>query len=159
MHFELDTSDMHHSMQNAFRQLLNRTNALCQVTGAMGAEFKFICVQNLGEDGIDRPSEWSDLSSKYAKRVGREYATLDLTGNLLRSIRMETFDDHSTVYVNMDDCPYAARHQFGDEKMPKRPFFPIDENGEITPYARQRVIDAAHEALDRSLNGTPGPIY
>jgi phage gpG-like protein len=160
MTYTITVEDFGPELKIEFDHLLNRPVALRQVLGAMAARFKFMCMQNLGATGIDRPSQWDLLSPKYAKRVGRDYATLELTGQLMQSIRMQTHDDFSEVFVEPDDCPYAARHQFGDDKMPARPFFPMTEAG-LTPMAEAEVLAAATDMLEQSLSDSPyiGPVY
>ena len=159
MNFELKIDDLNSQLENAFKNLVSRPVARRQILGAMAARFKLSCIQNLGHSGEDRPNEWSALSPKYARRVGRPDATLDLTGRLMRSIRVNVQDDYAEVFVDPDECVYAARHQWGDETMPKRAFFPMTET-EITPLAYEQVVEAAQDMLGMTLNSTyVGPIY
>jgi phage gpG-like protein len=160
MQFTITVENFEPELRHAFDQLQNRPTALRQVLGAMAAKFKYLCMMNTGFSGIDRPHEWDALSPRYAKRVHRDFATMDLTGNLMRSIRMQVHPDYSEVFIAPDDCPYASRHQWGDEIMPARPFFPMTEDG-LTPYAEQEVVSAAQDMLAESLSEGPyiGPIY
>lgn len=162
MNFTLTFDNLEGQLQNAFRDLPNRPTAKRQMLGAMAARFKFLCLQNLGATGTDRPHAWKPLTKPYAARVGRAYATLDLNGRLMRSIRVRVSDDESSVYVDPDDCIYAARHQWGDDggkPMPARPFFPMTDAG-LTPQAEAEVIQAAQDMLTKSLAGNYiGPIY
>lgn len=115
----------------------------------MGAALKLDTVQNFGITGTDRPSNWKPLSIRYSKRVGRKSATLDLTGELMRSIRVGQPDGNS-ISVYTED-PKAAYHQFGEGKNPLRPFFPITPSGDLTPRARNRVETAAQLEAQRIL--------
>ncbi len=106
----------------------------------VGAKFKYLAVQNFGYSGTDRPSPWKPLSKDYAKRVKRSTATLDLSGELLRSIRVSPPTNTSIeVYTNNT---YAEAHQNGRPagNLPKRPFFPIDSAGNATARA-QRILE------------------
>lgn len=119
----------------------------CQrIQGAMGEILFEIVRENFGETGIDRPSTWPELSSKYAKKVGRDYATLHLKGDLESAVKFDNSNpEYAQVSVSDSDVPYAAAHQWGTAHLPARPFFPIDEYGQLTEFAAQEVIAAAQE--------------
>jgi phage gpG-like protein len=117
---------------------------------AMGAKLILITRQNFGSSGPNRSSDWKSLSKRYAKKVGRSYATLDVTGKLFRSFRMTTAA-HRYVIVKTTGIPYASAHQFGRNNMPWRPFFPIDRYGQLTSYARREVTKAAVSELIKFL--------
>jgi phage gpG-like protein len=112
---------------------------------AMADIFHQITLSNFGMQGMDRPSEWADLSPAYAKKVHREAATLNVSGALHSAIKVAYAEDASTVSVSSDDIPYALAHQFGNPKgnLPARPYFPIDANGQVTQYTREQVLDIA----------------
>lgn len=115
----------------------------------MGATLKRDTVANFGLSGTDRPSPWKPLSKRYAKRVGRTAATLEVTGSLMRSLRIGQSDGEAiTVYT---DDPKAAYHQFGEGNNPLRPFFPITPEGQLTPRARNRIETAAQLETQRIL--------
>jgi phage gpG-like protein len=166
MKFELSTSDLQPQLQELMQGWLTDPNFKRQMLGAMAARFKMICVQNLGEGGIDRPVQWKSLSDRYAKRVNRSFATLDTdigkspyngrrpTGTLSRSIRINVGNDSAVIYVDPEEVPYAYDHQFGEGHMPARPFFPMTEIG-LTPYAEQELIAVAEEILESALSDTP----
>lgn len=104
----------------------------------VGAKLKYLTVQNFGYAGTDRPSQWSLLSPRYAKRVKRSVATLELSGELLRSLRVSPPDGNSiTVYT---DNEYAEVHQKGSRHIPARPFFPINSDGSATART-QRILE------------------
>jgi len=161
MEFVLTAEDVSEQLRHNFEEMFVRSGVVQQIVGAMGAEFKMMCVENLGETGTTRPDTWPALSEDYAKKVKRDYATLYVTGNLHRSIKMNVFSDYARVYVDPSDCWYAEYHQFGVGKMPPRPFFPINGDGDITPMAFERVHNAAERMLEATLTGTNyiGPIY
>lgn len=115
-----------------------------QILGAMGTELIKIAEENIGKTGIDRPATWPPLSKPYAKRVKRDYATLYLTGALYRSSTLRVTPDVATV--TYEDTK-ASLHQDGTEKMPRRPFLPFNSAGQLTPYARRRIENAANLAL------------
>ena len=64
-----------------------------------------------------------------------------------------TGSDTVVVYT---DKKYAGYHQLGTKKMPARPFFPFDRNGQPTPRIMRKIkadIEAAYEAELRKLGG------
>lgn len=125
----------------------------------MGERLLWITRQNFGATGIARPSEWSELSSAYARRVKRAYATLDSEegggghGALFRSMRKQVSDDHVTVSAGENEATeYASAHQYGEGHMPLRPYFPITgdkDNEKLTPHAEHELIAAAESELER----------
>ena len=123
------------------------------VQGAMGETVLQITRMNFGQFGIDRPIEWAPLSTAYAKKVNRSYATLYVTGALYNAVKLQNTDDFSRVYASDDEVPYATIHQFGsnpnvvNRSMPARPYFPITPQGELTEYTRNEVMAAAIQTL------------
>jgi phage gpG-like protein len=122
---------------NSFASFLTRGERDA-ILRKVGAKLKFLTVQNFGFNGTNRPSQWAPLSPRYSKRVKRSIATLELSGDLFRSLRVGEPDGNS-ITVSTDN-KYAAAHQNGNERLPARPFFPITPDGSATPYA-QRVLE------------------
>lgn len=120
-----------------------------QLLGRGGAELLRICRENFGASGKDRPVEWAPLSPRYAKRVKRPYATLDLTGKLFQSGTLNVSDDRAVVSFEDEK---ASWHQYGTEKMPARPFMPF-WGDRISPYAERRIVTAMQLELQRLLRG------
>jgi len=113
--------------------------AMAPVLRAIAQKFKFISVQNFGFSGKDRPQPWQRaLSKRYAKRVKRPIATLELSGRLLRSFRIGAPLGNEIEVENF--CDYAQTHQQGYKSIPRRAFFPVDRSGNLTPYT-QRVLE------------------
>ena len=143
---------------------------------SMAEKFFEIVKGNFGDFGIDRPIAWAPLSKAYSKKMGRANATLFVTGKLQSSIKMESSPDCGKVSVSDGDCAYALVHQFGSapgvigrsgrgkitdtnvksggHTTPARPYFPIDESGNITAYTQAQVEEAAREELQRLIGGT-----
>lgn len=122
------------------------------VNAAMGQRFYDLVQGNFGVAGVDRPMYWAPLSPAYARKVGRTYATLDLTGNLRSAIMIGGSEGESvTVSVSDSDVPYATVHQMGGVRMPKRPYFPVDDDGDVLPYTASEVVAAASKALGEEL--------
>lgn len=120
---------------------------------AMSARFIEVVHGNFGIAGVDRPNAWAPLSPAYARKVGREVATLRVTGALESAIKRGGFEgDSVTVSVSDSDVPYATVHQTGGTRMPKRPYFPIDDQGEVLDWTRGQVVEAAQDALGRELS-------
>ena len=122
---------------------------------AMAAAYVDVIAGNLGESGVDRPFAWAPLSPAYAKKVGRTHATLYVTGELARAVKVDdSLAQHSTVSVSDEDCPYAVAHQYGypPRNLPARPYFPFDpQTGETTPFTLELVQQAAEAALELHL--------
>ena len=150
MTFELDISTMNlvEAIQAKFEEVR------VPIRAAMAGRFAEICRENIGEGFVsNRPAEWPDLKPKYAKRVGRENATLFLTpdeaarvggesGKLYNSIQVDPYGQDAAIVFS--DCEYAAKQQ------KTRPFFPM-LNGELTPYAIAEVTAAAQREAERLL--------
>lgn len=119
----------------------------------MAGEFLELTRQNFGEAGLDRPQEWPELSKKYAKRVGRSYATLFLHGDLFESFQINNAYQFSEVF---SESPYAEAHQFGTDTLPARGFMPIlndkeSEEAVLTDQAQSKCIEAAQRAIENAL--------
>ena len=106
-----------------------------------------ITVLNFGAEGIARPEPWRALTRKYANKYhqGDRTPKLILTGHLRESF-VHTVTSESATLTNTAD--YADAHQFGEmhRNLPRRGFYPIDSDGQLTDFAfaRQREILNAH---------------
>ena len=148
MTFELDINEL--SLGGLVEEVFEKIRV--PVQAAMAGKFRELVIQNFGEAGTDRPFEWDALrSEKYARKVGRDYATLYVDGKIMDSIEVDPYNkDASSVFTN---CEYASTHQWGDESrnIAARPFFPMSKEGFITPDAMNAVTDAAARELERLL--------
>lgn len=150
MNFELDilTMNLAEQIQAKFEEVR------VPIQAAMAGRCAEICRENIGSAaGANRPSDWPGLKPKYAKRVGRDEATLFLTpaeaakvggesGKLYNSIQVDPYGQEAAVCFS--DCEYAEKQQ------ETRPFFPI-LNGELTPYAVSEITAAAQREAERLL--------
>lgn len=127
---------------------------------AMAETFQNCVLANFGPSGPYRPwSGWHPLSPAYAKKVGRTYATLEVSGRLKSSVFMQLNErGNFTVSADDSDVPYATAHQYGNPKgnrghpgLPAREYFPMDENNEVTRQVYDLCVNAAQEALERGL--------
>lgn len=130
-------------------------SAKVRIQAAMANRFASLCHANFGPTGESRPSEWPELSPRYAKEYhgGNQVPTLQLSGELQSSIQIEESNrDFSEVYTVNE---YAEAHQWGDPTMrlPARPFFPMTIDGQLTEYAKGEVLAAADGELERILTG------
>ena len=131
--------------------------AKLRVVYAMTGEVYDIVMKNFGPIGIDRPLPWAPLSNRapyfYAQQVGRQFATLRVTGAMEQAVRHQISPDGGSVTLSDEDCRYATRHHFGDpeKNLPIRRVFPINLDGSITDYTRAAVLDAATKALEAEL--------
>ena len=151
MTFSLNISDL--DFENIISEQL--MNVKTSVQGAMAGRFLELTRENFGQSGTNRPIGWENLrSKKYAKRVGRDYATLFLSGELFDSLKIETSSpDHAAVWTENE---YANTHQWGDESrnIANRPFMPLYGNAfssDISNEAKQHLIEAAQSELERQL--------
>lgn len=125
--FPVDKTKVHLAMAQAYLRLVQGT---------------------FGQHGEFRQSEWQPLSPRYAKRVGRPYATLYVSGRLYRSISASA--DAQAGHVISEGVPYNLTHQQGypPRNIPRRPFFPMWPNGQPTDLAVKTVTEAAMKAVN-----------
>jgi len=125
----------------------------CQLAGAEA--FRELVLNNFGHEHHpnDRPVQWKDLTAKYAKRKhgGDIDPTLILTGLLKNSVQVESRQEFAEVYSPLD---YATAHQEGNPggNLPARPFFPMDESGNPTEFAKEQIFKAIEAELEAALN-------
>lgn len=145
--------------ERALGQLMTAKLASTQIpvqTG-MGEQLKDIVMSNFGETGVDRPAPWPPLSDRsevgraYIRKVGRSYATLHETGAMAGAVRQDNELTGSEVSLSDTDCKYATIHHTGSSLMPRRRVFPILDNGEITAFSKEAVLDAAKQVLQEQL--------
>ena len=123
----------------------------------MAGRFAEICRENIGtESGTNRPNHWPELSPRYSKRVGRKEATLFFRGELFNAIQIETGNsEFASVLIDPSSpaAQYASAHQDGNPtgNLPRRAFFPMDENGDLTEYAKAECVEVAQTTLNRIL--------
>ena len=120
---------------------------------AMAERFRKMVLANFGIAGADRPTDWPPLSWSYALKVGRSIATLEVSGALKGAVKAGHDGDAGFCSVSNADVPYAMGHQFGSNRLPARPYFPVDADGEVMPYTQSQVQEAAERALFRALGG------
>ena len=121
---------------------------------AMAMALQDVVFANFGQTGIDRPEPWAPLSPRYAKKVGRTFATLEVSGDLKNQVRIDDTDlDKTRVYANNSEVPYVLAHQFGYEQnnLPARPFFPITADGELTDFSQREIHAAALKSIEEDL--------
>lgn len=150
MNFEIsfDLSDLENSKFLDDRDIV-------RIQGAMAERFFEITRNNFGFSGEDRPIEWEPLKDeKYAKKVGRDYASLFLTGDLESSINIDTSQVSGAVVWIDDGQPYAQVHQWGYEEggIPARPFFPMFPDGSFTSYTFNEVTQAAEIEFNKIVS-------
>ena len=79
-----------------------------------------------------RPSPWAPR-----KDTKSTHPLLIKSGDLRRNFR-SVVTGPDTVVVGTK-VKYAGYHQFGTKHMPARPFFPIDERGQLTPAMKSKI--------------------
>jgi phage gpG-like protein len=110
----------------------------------MGRELLNITQEQFGPDKPNRPAPWPPLSDSYKKKI--KYfgpPKLILSGALHDSFTIRATS--TEVFVTAHK-PYAEYQQFGTNKMPMRPYFPVVD-GELTPYAEERIRERGEAAV------------
>lgn len=112
-----------------------------------------------GEGGGGDMRPWPDellVSEDYARHVRRDFATLYRTEeerkwcvgskweggtglHLVESFQVNIGNNFASL-TNISE--YASNHQNG-EGVPRRPFFPVDVNGELMPFMESRLFEIA----------------
>ena len=110
---------------------------------AVGEVVKECTLENFGPSGTNRPKIWEPLSKDYARKVKREYATLEVTGALKSSVEVEPPSADSITITATDDK--ASYHQLGEGRNKERPFFPISADGDLTGYCQNHIADVLDE--------------
>jgi phage gpG-like protein len=145
-------------MQGSVAQAIEKARP--KVLKAMSDRCYAIIMANFGIAGPERPWAWEPLSYAYAQKVGRTFATLEVSGALKASVVQGGFEGESTT-VSMSDSsvPYATAHHFGSPSgnrkhpgLPARRVFPVDERGEVLDWTRSEVAEAARQALQEALS-------
>lgn len=123
---------------------------------AMADVYKGVVDANFGSEGFDRPWPWEPLSPPYSKRVGRDFATLFVSGALKATVEKDSSDaEASSVSMgNTGLVAYAMAHHHGYSKnnLPARRVFPLTEDNSTTDKTMRLVTQAACEAIERSLS-------
>jgi phage gpG-like protein len=124
-----------------------RKQLLFQLIG----EIYDITVLNFGEYGKNRPIDWKELTEKYAKEYhgGNTIPTLilDPQEHFNRNGTSKRMIDSFKTYVSSNKASitntaaYADQHQLGAKYkgLPARPYYPINSNGTLTPFAEERL--------------------
>lgn len=125
------------------------------VQAKMAVAFQEMVFANFGPTGSYRPNEWPPLSPAYAKKVGRTYATLYVSGRLMNGVLLDASNSPDSMRVVAEDSnvPYATVHQYGGgNNIPRRGYFPMTADDEPTVEAQAVVLEAARAALLEALN-------
>ena len=92
-----------------------------------------------------RPSPWSPR-----KDTKSTHPLLIKSGDLRRNFR-SVVTGPDTVVVGTK-VKYAGYHQFGTKHMPARPFFPIDERGQLTPTVQRDIKDNVEAIYKKEID-------
>lgn len=130
------------------------------VLKAMSDRCYAIIMSNFGIAGPERPWAWEPLSYLYAQKVGRTFATLEVSGALRASVLQGGFEGPSTtISMENSSVPYVTAHHDGVPRgnrrhpgLPGRRVFPLDERGEVLDWTRSEVAEAARRALQEALS-------
>jgi len=120
------------------RKALRKIKDKRPILEAAGAALEGLTIQAFRDASI-RPTEWAELSPRTLKAKGGRGNLLIDTPTLIHSIVHITGSDQVEIGT---DRAYAAWLQHGTSRMPARPFIPVTESGDLTPKARDAVMDA-----------------
>ena len=142
-----------------FESLAQKVANQSQLLDQMIGEVKTSCLSNFGEMANGDMQPWYDemlRSEDYAHTVKRNFATLERSeeerelceetrweggqGAHLKDSFFTYGGGDSVTLVNI--CEYASNHQNG-EGVPRRPFFPVDESGQLMLFMEQRFFQLA----------------
>lgn len=126
-----------------------------KIEWAMAQKFQECVLANFGASGPYRPwSGWPPLSPAYAKKVGRTYATLEVSGRLKSAVLIDLKENNRFSVVAEDSrVPYATVHQYGGgNNIPAREYFPMTEDGEVTRQVQDIVLEAAYKAAQEAIS-------
>lgn len=135
------------------RRLLARLGNLRPAMAGIGME-----LENRIRNRIDTRTDpsgaawigWADSTIKtYPKDGNRQL--LDRYGDMIRSLGYQA--DTLSVSVGFGQ-PYAAYHEFGTERMPRRGLLTADpEQGTLAPADEQAILDILYDLLDTTIGG------
>jgi len=138
----------------ALRRLQARLGNLSPALAGIGQELENR-IKNRFESHTDPSGAawigWADSTIKnYPADANRRL--LDRYGDMLGSLSWQ-IQDSASVAVGFGQ-PYAAYHEFGTTRMPRRGLLTADpEAGTLAPADEQAVLDVLYDLLDAALDG------
>lgn len=100
-------------------------------------------------------SKFDPLSTDYSKKVGRKKATLELSGDLLDSVRVERLRGNNLRLTVSDDEQGKAdghNNHSGESPLPLRRFIPkADEDGENLSGFDDKIQKGVKDIIDEFL--------
>ena len=136
---------------NSVQAEFDKVKVPCQA--AMAQAFRGVVNANLGDAGVQDKPDWSPVTSKYAKRVGRTDATLRLTATEAAKVGgiPELLYDSTGVEVTNPDASFVWNGcEYAEKQQDARRFFPI-VNGEVTQATQDVCVDACRKELEARL--------
>ncbi len=127
----LNQSQTQQLLQNLERNINNTRGAMQNI----GEELVSRITENLGH-GLDyRGQAFKPLSDKYQKRVPRRRGGIPLNDtrqHIYQNINYKLLGNDGLEVGQLSDQKIGAAHQYGTRKgIPRRPFMPIDEGGNV----------------------------
>lgn len=135
------------------RRLLARLGNLRPAMSGIGME-----LENRIRNRIDTRTDptgaawigWADSTIRGYPADGNKQI-LDRYGDMIRSLGYQA--DTLSVSVGFGQ-PYAAYHEFGTERMPRRGLLTADpEQGTLAPADEQAILDILYDLLDTTIGG------
>lgn len=115
-----------------------------QVQQKMSETYYSVVMDNMGKEA------WANkpLSAAYARRVGRQLATLYVSGELKGSVALDP--EGANVSISNGAVPYATVHQFGGgNNIPSRPYFPLE--GADSPIGYEATVNVVTQAAGEEI--------
>lgn len=144
------------AMEDVLQRLLARTSNLRPAMAGIGME-----LENRIRDRIETQADpagrawigWADSTiARYPQDGHRR--VLDRYGDMIRSLSYQA--DAMSVSVGFGQ-PYAAFHEFGTQRMPRRGLLTLDpERGQLAPADEQAILDILYDLLDDAINAGLG---
>jgi len=91
-----------------------------------------------------RPSPWAPRKKNY------KHPPLRKSTNMYNGITSKVTGPDTVVVGTPYE--YATYHQFGTKNMPARPFFPIDERGQLTPTVMRDIKDNVEAIYKKEID-------
>ncbi|MDR0665250.1 MAG: phage virion morphogenesis protein [Helicobacteraceae bacterium] len=107
-------------------------------------------------------AKWKRLNPEYARHKKKKYGKkkiLERGGNLKKIISRKVGEGErviGTTAMSAKGYPYPAVHQYGSVKnslIPARPFFPIDEDGDLAANTAREIDEDLQGILRKALEG------
>jgi len=146
------------AIEDALRELLTKTKNLKKPMEAIGSYLSNVAEESFDTETSPSGEAWSPLAEstkKYKEKHGGDKILQSGSRTLRESVGYQADEEGVIVGVNAYSSkgyPYPAVHQFGttkNDKIPSRPFMPVDVQGELYSGAGEEIIAILKEYLEK----------